>query len=558
MDVGEKQKSISQMATADQSLKFHNLYDLIYHPSWLETAYQHVRRNAGSKTAGVDKVNMLMFEENLESNLQELREQLKSGTFDPLPVRRVILEEKKRDGRIKLRPLGIPAIRDRIVQEALRMILEPIWESDFSTYSYGFRPNRCTMDAVSYLWAKMIGHAGWAYKWVIEGDISSYFDTIHHRKLMKLVQRRIKEKKLLDLIWKFLQAGVLDGCNYTETLAGVPQGGIVSPLLANIYLHELDKYMEDTYVSRPQIVKHRNRKKGIPNFLYTRYADDFVVLCDGNKAQAQEMKEELSQFLKSSLKLELSREKTKITHVTDGFQFLGFWLERSMGTTGKIVGKIRIPESAIQKMRHKLHTVLSPSTNQESVSAKIMALNRMIGGWCRYYQYTSSPSYVFGIMENLIFWDMAHWIGRKYKLSIPKVLRKFRRSNTFAYKKSILIMPSAYKAKRYKQRTWKNLYLVNPKELRREVVPSLNDSGIYEARPGRADMRSEVLERKGTVCAVCGKEYLEFEVQIDHIKPYASFKRGEEANRMGNLQVLCTSCHRAKTKKDRRVLSRVR
>jgi RNA-directed DNA polymerase len=277
MDVGEKQKGMSQMATADRSLKFHNVYDLIHHPSWLETAYHHVRRNSGSKTAGVDKVNMLVFEENLASNLQELREQLKSGTFEPLPVRRVILEEKKRDGRMKLRPLGIPAIRDRIVQEALRMILEPIWESDFSPYSYGFRPNRCTMDAVSYLWAKMIGHAGWAYTWVIEGDISSYFDTIHHRKLMKLLQRRIKEKKLLNLIWKFLQAGVLDGGNYTETLAGVPQGGIVSPLLANIYLHELDKYMEDTYVSRPQIVKHRNRKKGIPNFLYARYADGMPV-----------------------------------------------------------------------------------------------------------------------------------------------------------------------------------------------------------------------------------------------------------------------------------------
>jgi group II intron reverse transcriptase/maturase len=285
MEVGEKQKNISQMATADHSLKFHNLYDLIHHPSWLETAYQHVRQNAGSKTAGVDKVTMLLFEENLESNLQELSEQLKSGTFDPFPVRRVILKEKKRDGRMKFRALGIPAIRDRIVQEALRMILEPIWESDFSTYSYGFRPNRCTMDAVSYLWAKMIGTAGWAYKWVIEGDISSYFDTIHHRKLMKLLQKRIKEKKLLDLIWKFLQAGVLDGGNYAETLSGVPQGGIVSPLLANIYLHELDKYMEDTYVSRSQIVKHRNRKKGIPNFLYTRYADDFVVLCDGNKAR---------------------------------------------------------------------------------------------------------------------------------------------------------------------------------------------------------------------------------------------------------------------------------
>lgn len=141
-----------------------------------------------------------------------------------------------------MRPLGIPDIQDRIVQEALRMVLEPIWEADFSRHSYGFRPNRSTKDAVAYIGARLTGSK--SYGWVVEGDIQSFFDTMDHYKLMQLVRKRVRDEKLMDLIWSCLRAGIMEQGNYRHSLLGTPQGGIVSPLLANIYLHELDRYME--------------------------------------------------------------------------------------------------------------------------------------------------------------------------------------------------------------------------------------------------------------------------------------------------------------------------
>jgi RNA-directed DNA polymerase len=198
----------------------------------------------------------------------------------------------------KKRPLGIPGIRDRIVQEALRMALEPIWEADFSQRSYGFRPNRSTYDAISYLSTRLASYTANTYQWVIEGDISSYFDTIPHRRLIKGIQKRVADRDIRDLVWKFLRAGVMYRDDYKETLTGTPQGGIISPLLANICLHELDRYMESKYLNISQWLRTQRRKQGKGNYLYVRYADDFVVLCNGTKADAQTMKEELRGLLR--------------------------------------------------------------------------------------------------------------------------------------------------------------------------------------------------------------------------------------------------------------------
>ena len=205
---------------------------------WFRLAHDYVKQNAGSITVGCDGINMKLFDENLEENLQQLAQELKSETFEPYPVRRVYIP--KANG--KKRPLGIPSIRDRIVQEALRMVLEPIYEARFSQYSFGFRPNRCTMDAVKCITWSTQEHK--KYFWIIEGDISSYFDTINHRRLIKILRRRIEDKKIIGLIWKFLRAGIMEKKLFQDTKLGTPQGGIISPLLANIYLHELDKYME--------------------------------------------------------------------------------------------------------------------------------------------------------------------------------------------------------------------------------------------------------------------------------------------------------------------------
>ena len=210
------------------------------------------------KRRGGDGVTRCLFEVDLESNLETLRQELKAGTFVPLPVRRTTIEERKADGRLKERRLGIPALRDRIVQEGLRMILEPIYEADFSRHSYGFRPNRSTKDAVTYLATRLTN--GSSYGWAIEGDIRACFDEVRHGKLMRLLRRRIQDNKLLHLVWCFLRAGCLEGLSYRPTLAGVPQGGIVSCVLANIYLHELDRFMAQ-YTEMDRVQRQKRKRQ---------------------------------------------------------------------------------------------------------------------------------------------------------------------------------------------------------------------------------------------------------------------------------------------------------
>src|SRR6266849_7296016 len=222
------QRKLSQWATEDPSKRFVDFYSLLCNAVWLRVAHHHVNSNQGRETAGIDGVMMSNFNGDVEGNLARLSEALKAHTFEPMPVRRVYIP--KANG--KKRPLGIATIDDRIVQEALRMILEPIWEADFSVHSYGFRPNRSTYDAIAYIGNRLKGN-GSSYQWVIEGDIKSYFDTIPHRRLIKAVKKRVADRKIRDLLWKFLRAGVMHRGNMEEPLTGTPQGGIVSPLLAN-------------------------------------------------------------------------------------------------------------------------------------------------------------------------------------------------------------------------------------------------------------------------------------------------------------------------------------
>lgn len=553
MNVSDLQRKLSTWAEQDEERKFHGLYKLITDVDWINTAYAHVKRNRGSRTAGMDGVDIGVFDRNREANLTKLREDLKAGTFEPSPVRGVTLHETKPDGRVKTRPLGISTLRDRIVQEALRMILEPIYEADFSAYSFGFRPNRCTMDAVAYL-AHRIKPGPGRYYWVIEGDISSYFTTINHRKLLRLLRRRIKDEQLLDLSWRFLRAGIMEGKLFRDTNLGVPQGGIVSPLLANVYLHELDRYMEG-YTNLTTYRRYKRRQAGLSNFLYVRYADDFVILCDGTKQQAEAMREELYQFLKTVLKLELSKEKTRVTHANDGFRFLGFWLQRCKGSSGKMACKILIPDEAKKKLIDKVKRILAPSTHHLSLNVKIMELNRVIGGWGRYYQYSSSPKNTFGTLDYVIWHAMAHWLGRKYKRSKAKVARKFysKQWKAFATNSHHLMLLRNLPVRRYRIKTIPNPYTTE-QPIQREELFSLDGIAPWGegTRKGQADFRDLILERDGQKCAKCGQVFPKWELELDHIKPVRRFKRPSDANYLENFQMLCTADHREKTKQDNR------
>ena len=224
MDVGEMQKKLSQWATENPEDHYRDLYSLLCNETWLRVAHHSVNTNQGRETAGIDGKRMSNFNGDREGNLARLKEALKAKTFEPMPVKRVYIP--KANG--KRRPLGIPTIDDRIVQEALRMALEPLWEADFSRHSYGFRPNRSTYDAIAYLSNMLTGRSGSIYQWVIEGDIASYFDKIPHRRLIKAVKKRVADRNIRDVLWKFLRAGVMHQGNSEETLTGTPQGGIAT------------------------------------------------------------------------------------------------------------------------------------------------------------------------------------------------------------------------------------------------------------------------------------------------------------------------------------------
>jgi RNA-directed DNA polymerase len=551
MNIGEIQRTLSLKAERKPDYKFENLYDLLYDEYWLRLAHDHVAQNAGSVTAGCDGIDMTAFDEELERNLQQLAQELKAETFEPYPVRRVFIP--KPNG--KVRPLGIPSIRDRIVQEAARMILEPIYEAGFSQYSFGFRPNRCTMDAIKCITWSTQEHK--KYFWVIEGDISSYFDTINHKKLLKLLMRRIKDRKILRLIWKFLRAGVMEKKLFRDTKLGTPQGGIISPLLANIYLHELDRYMK-RYTDIPQKGKTERRRQGQANYVYVRYADDFVVLANGRREEAEGLKEELCTFLKESLSLTLSKDKTKITHLNDGVKFLGFEVIRKPGHDG-MKTKVLIPVKAMEQITDKVTRTTDKTSHQDSIDTKIQALNRLIGGWCRYYQYTSKASSTFNKIEHITFWSLAHWIGRKGQLNIPAVIRRYGHSGALGSTKYQLIRAGQeIPTRHYKKRFLKPNPFTTQEKIQREELPTETSWTGWEARPGMADLRPAAMARDNYRCQRCDEPVSPYEAQVDHKRPVRRFKRPVDANSLKNLQTLCIPCHKAKTKEDRQRESRVR
>ena len=267
------------------------------------------------------------------------------------------------------------------------------------------------------------------------------------------------------------------------------------------------------------------------------------------------MREELYQFLKTELKLELSKEKTRVTHANDGFQFLGFWLQRSKSASEKMGCKILIPNVAKKKLIGKVKQILAPSSHELSLNVKIMQLNRVIGGWGRYYQYSSSPKNIFGKLDYVIWHAMAHWLGRKYKRSKAKGARKFcsKHRKTFATNSHHLILLRNLPVRRYRIKTIPNPYTTK-QPIQREELFSLDAITPWGegARKGQADCRDFILERDGHKGAKCGQAFPEWDLELDHIKPIRRFRRPSDANYLENFQMLCTADHREKTKLDNR------
>jgi RNA-directed DNA polymerase len=320
------QRKLHDWASVDAERRFRDLWNLVCDETTLAVAWSRVSQNRGSRTAGIDGITRYHIERRLgvERFLRELRSELRDGRFRPMPVRERAIP--KRGG--KLRYLGIPTLKDRIVQMALKLVLEPIFEVDFYPSSYGYRPARRAQDAIAEI-VHFVQDPS-AYEWVVEADIEACFDRIDHGQLMAEVDRRIGDRRVLALVRAFLRAGVMRQTGRLErTITGTPQGGIISPLLANIALTALDRrYAADwAEMSRYRGRRQYLRKTGHPTYRLVRFADDFVVLVKGTRAQAEALLAQLSERVES-IGLSLKPEKTGLAHIDEGIVFLGVRIVR--------------------------------------------------------------------------------------------------------------------------------------------------------------------------------------------------------------------------------------
>jgi RNA-directed DNA polymerase len=330
------------------------LWDKTYAPANLASALKKVWKNGGS--AGVDRQTVAHFERRAEEELQRLNEQLRLGTYRPQPARRAWIPKP---GSNEKRPLGIPAVRDRVVQGALRHVLEPIFEREFAEQSYGFRPGRGAKDALRRVDTLLKG----GLDWVVDADLKSYFDTIPHERLLALVKERVADGRVVALVESFLRAGVLEeGQGWQPTERGTPQGGVISPLLSNLYLNALD---------------HQMARAG---WEMVRYADDFVILCRSER-EAQAVLGMVREWVKEA-GLTLHPEKTRVVNAREpgGFDFLGYHFERGMKWPR---------EKSLKKLRDRVREK-TPRLDGRSLEAIVTDVNRTLRGWYAYFQHSKA------------------------------------------------------------------------------------------------------------------------------------------------------------------------
>ena len=578
----------------DSSYKFERLYRLLFNEELFYVAYQKIASNGGSTTKGSDGRSI---DEMSLARIETLIASLKDESYQPHPSRRVHIPKKNG----KTRPLGIPAFEDKLVQEVVRMILEAIYEGHFETTSHGFRPKRSCHTALLHIQKTFNGA-----KWFIEGDIKGFFDNIDHDVLVQILRERISDDRFIRLIRKFLKAGYVEDWTFHNTYSGTPQGGIVSPILANIYLDKLDKYVKEyirhfdkgtkrrsgkesndlTNERKRTVRKLRKVKDGAEKaalvarlkaieqeraafpsgdemdgsyrrLKYIRYADDFILGVIGSKEDAQRIKEDIKSFLSASLALELSEEKTLITHTGKSAKFLGYEITvtRNNHQRRDVQGRLRRTYGKRVRLNVSMATLRDKLLEYGAMEIKLRngkeiwkpkcrsglifnddleildRYNRETVGFCNYYLIANN----YVVLHNFRYimeYSMYKTFAGKYRSTVRKINKKYRLNKLFTVKyeqKGVIKSRTFYKTS-FKRRT-----------------TAFNGSCDIEpysiADVSRTNLTDRLKAEKCELCGATGKLIMHHVRNLKDLKGKESWKRLMSARKRKTI-ALCPSCHR--------------
>ena len=578
----------------DSSYKFERLYRILFNEELFYVAYQKIASNGGSTTKGSDGRSI---DEMSLARIETLIASLKDESYQPHPSRRVHIPKKNG----KTRPLGIPAFEDKLVQEVVRMILEAIYEGHFETTSHGFRPKRSCHTALLHIQKTFSGA-----KWFIEGDIKGFFDNIDHDVLVGILRERISDDRFIRLIRKFLKAGYVEDWTFHNTYSGTPQGGIVSPILANIYLDKLDKYVKEYIrhfdmrtkrrpgkesndlanerkrtVRKLKKVKDGTEKAALVARLkaieqeraafpsgdemdgsyrrlkYIRYADDFILGVNGSKEDALRIKEDIKSFLSESLALELSEEKTLITHTGKSAKFLGYEITvtRNNHQRRDVQGRLRRTYGKRVRLNVSMATLRDKLLEYGAMEIKLRngkeiwkpkcrsglifnddleildRYNRETVGFCNYYLIANN-CVVLHNFRYIMEYSMYKTFAGKYRSTVRKINKKYRLSKLFTVKyeqKGVIKSRTFYKTS-FKRRT-----------------TAFNGSCDIEpysiADVSRTNLTDRLKAEKCELCGATGKLIMHHVRNLKDLKGKESWKRLMSARKRKTI-ALCPSCHR--------------
>ena len=578
----------------DSSYKFERLYRLLFNEELFYVAYQKIASNGGSTTKGSDGRSI---DEMSLARIETLIASLKDESYQPHPSRRVHIPKKNG----KTRPLGIPAFEDKLVQEVVRMILEAIYEGHFETTSHGFRPKRSCHTALLHIQKTFNGA-----KWFIEGDIKGFFDNIDHDVLVGILRERISDDRFIRLIRKFLKAGYVEDWTFHNTYSGTPQGGIVSPILANIYLDKLDKYVKEYIqhfdkgtkrrpgkesnnlanerkrtVRKLKKVKDGTEKAALVARLkaieqeraafpsgdemdgsyrrlkYIRYADDFILGVIGSKEDALRIKEDIKSFLSESLALELSEEKTLITHTGKSAKFLGYEITvtRNNHQRRDVQGRLRRTYGKRVRLNVSMATLRDKLLEYGAMEIKLRngkeiwkpkcrsglifnddleildRYNRETVGFCNYYLIANN-CVVLHNFRYIMEYSMYKTFAGKYRSTVRKINKKYRLNKLFTVKyeqKGVIKSRTFYKTS-FKRRT-----------------TAFNGSCDIEpysiADVSRTNLTDRLKAEKCELCGATGKLIMHHVRNLKDLKGKESWKRLMSARKRKTI-ALCPSCHR--------------